>query len=131
MQGMAKRRPNRYCCRLSSGAPDQQTSGEMLMAVGTRFRAAALALALALIDLASAAQAQPADYPNRPVRLVASGRLRALAVTGLRRNPSVPDVPTFAEAGYPNFEVNSSFRNFCWPLRSTAKCDPNYGISPA
>ncbi len=44
--------------------------------------------------------------------LVTSGQLRALAVTGTARNPSVPDVPTFTEAGYPNFEVNSWFGLF-------------------
>jgi tripartite-type tricarboxylate transporter receptor subunit TctC len=44
--------------------------------------------------------------------LVASGQLRALAVTGSKRNPSVPDVPTFAEAGYPGFEVSSWFALF-------------------
>ncbi len=44
--------------------------------------------------------------------LVASGQLRALAVTGNKRNPSVPDVPTFTEAGYPSFEVNSWFALF-------------------
>jgi tripartite-type tricarboxylate transporter receptor subunit TctC len=44
--------------------------------------------------------------------LVSSGRLRALAVTGSKRNSSVPDVPTFTEAGYPNFEVNSWFALF-------------------
>jgi len=31
--------------------------------------------------------------------LVASGRLRAIAVTSARRNPSMPDVPTIAESG--------------------------------
>jgi tripartite-type tricarboxylate transporter receptor subunit TctC len=40
---------------------------------------------------------------------VTSGQLRALAVTGTRRNASVPDVPTFAEAGYPGFDVSSWF----------------------
>jgi len=43
---------------------------------------------------------------------VTSGQLRALAVTGTERNPSVPDVPTFTEAGYPDFEVNSWFALF-------------------
>jgi tripartite-type tricarboxylate transporter receptor subunit TctC len=44
--------------------------------------------------------------------LVASGQLRALALTGTRRNPSLPDVPTFTESGYPSFEVNSWFALF-------------------
>jgi tripartite-type tricarboxylate transporter receptor subunit TctC len=43
---------------------------------------------------------------------LASGQLRGLAVTGSKRNPSAPDVPTFAEAGYPSFEVNSWFGVF-------------------
>jgi len=44
--------------------------------------------------------------------LVTSGQLRALAVTGTKRNSSVPNVPTFTEAGYANFEVNSWFALF-------------------
>src|SRR5579862_849100 len=44
--------------------------------------------------------------------LVTSGQLRALAVTGAKRNASVPDVPTFTEAGYPGFEVSSWFALF-------------------
>ena len=35
---------------------------------------------------------------------VASGRMRALAVTGPRRFPQMPDVPTFAELGLAGFE---------------------------
>lgn len=36
---------------------------------------------------------------------VKSGKLRALGVTGLRRTPTLPDVPTIAEAGVPGYEA--------------------------
>ncbi len=36
---------------------------------------------------------------------VKSGRLRGLAVTSLKRSPSLPDVPSIAESGYPGFEA--------------------------
>jgi len=35
---------------------------------------------------------------------VKSGKLKAIAVTGARRSPQLPDVPTFAEAGLPAVE---------------------------
>jgi tripartite-type tricarboxylate transporter receptor subunit TctC len=34
-----------------------------------------------------------------------SGKVRALAVASKKRLPQLPDVPTFEEAGYPDFEV--------------------------
>jgi tripartite-type tricarboxylate transporter receptor subunit TctC len=36
---------------------------------------------------------------------IQSGRLRALAVGGPTRHPQMPDVPTLAEAGFPDFEA--------------------------
>jgi len=36
---------------------------------------------------------------------IQSGRLRAVASTGSRRSPALPDVPTVAESGLPGFEV--------------------------
>lgn len=38
---------------------------------------------------------------------VKAGRLRALAVTSVRRTSAAPDVPTVAESGLPGFEVSS------------------------
>ena len=43
----------------------------------------------------------PAAQPH-----VASGALRALAITSLKRSPAMPDVPTFDESGYKGFEVD-------------------------
>ncbi len=36
---------------------------------------------------------------------IKAGRLRALAVTTARRSPSIPELPTVAEAGVPGFEA--------------------------
>ena len=35
---------------------------------------------------------------------IKGGKVRAIAVTGAKRSPQLPDVPTFAEAGMPGFE---------------------------
>ncbi len=36
---------------------------------------------------------------------VASGKLRALAITTLKRSPAFPDLPTVAESGFPGFQA--------------------------
>jgi len=38
--------------------------------------------------------------------MVKAGRLRAIAVSSARRDPSFPDVPTLAESGYPGFDAS-------------------------
>lgn len=44
--------------------------------------------------------------------LVKAGKLRMLAVTTRTRSPTVPDIPTMAEAGLPDFEVTPWFGVF-------------------
>jgi tripartite-type tricarboxylate transporter receptor subunit TctC len=41
--------------------------------------------------------------------LTRQGKLRGLAVTSLRRAPTVPELPTIAESGYPGFEATIWF----------------------
>jgi len=41
-----------------------------------------------------------------------AGRLRILAVTGTKRTPTMPDVPTVAEAGVPGYEFGIWFAMF-------------------
>jgi len=37
---------------------------------------------------------------------VKAGRLRALGVTSVKRSSTMPEIPTFAEQGFPGFDVN-------------------------
>jgi tripartite-type tricarboxylate transporter receptor subunit TctC len=50
-------------------------------------------------------------FDNIPVSLqqVRAGKLRALAVTGPRRSPVLPNLPTVAEAALPGYSVTSWF----------------------
>jgi len=50
-------------------------------------------------------------YPTAVPHLK-SGKLRILAVTGAKREPTVPDVPTVAEAGVPGYEFGIWFAMF-------------------
>lgn len=50
-------------------------------------------------------------FDNLPASLasIKGGRLNALAVASKKRSPAIPDVPTFAEAGYPDMLITPWF----------------------
>jgi tripartite-type tricarboxylate transporter receptor subunit TctC len=50
--------------------------------------------------------------PPSVIGHIASGKIKALAYTGKQRHPSLPNVPTSAEAGLPGYEVESWFAVF-------------------
>jgi tripartite-type tricarboxylate transporter receptor subunit TctC len=55
---------------------------------------------------------------------VQAGKLRALAITGSKRSPALPDVPTIAETGLPGYEVyewNAIFAPAGTPATAIAK----------
>lgn len=56
----------------------------------------------------------PYMFANLPVALphIASGKLRPLAITSLKRDPKAPGIPTLAESGFKDFEVSTWYGVF-------------------
>ena len=61
----------------------------------------------AMIDLLGGRITSYYSTPSTAAPHVESGKLRALAATGLTRSPMLPNVPTVAESGYPGFEATN------------------------
>ncbi|MBP6903372.1 MAG: tripartite tricarboxylate transporter substrate binding protein [Burkholderiaceae bacterium] len=61
----------------------------------------------ALQDVMGGRIAMSVDIITSSVQLVKSGKLHALATTGARRSPLLPEVPTVAEAGLPGYEFTA------------------------
>ena len=61
----------------------------------------------AVTDLLAGQVAAVFATPASAGQYVKAGRLRALAVTGTARSPSMPEVPTIAESGYPGYEATN------------------------
>jgi len=56
----------------------------------------------------------PYMFANLPVALphIASGKVRPLAITSLKRDPKAPEIPTLAESGFKDFEVSTWYGVF-------------------
>ena len=63
----------------------------------------------ALVDLLGGRISMMFDTISQQTQNIAKGKVRALAVTGPKRSPLLPDVPTAQEAGLKNFDVTIWF----------------------
>jgi tripartite-type tricarboxylate transporter receptor subunit TctC len=61
----------------------------------------------ALMDLIAGRIDIMFDNIPLPLAHIRAGKLRGLAVTAAQRSPSLPELPTLAEAGVPGFDVSS------------------------
>lgn len=68
-----------------------------------------VALPRAIADLLNGTNQFQFITPLPVLELIASGKLRAIAVTGPARLPVLPDVPTVGEAGFPDLIIQDWF----------------------
>ena len=61
----------------------------------------------ALVDVMSGQIAMIIDTAASVTPHIRNGKLRGIAITGKRRWPDLPEVPTFAEGGLPDFDASS------------------------
>lgn len=66
-------------------------------------------VAPALIDLVAGHVDVMISAPSAPTPFIMEGKLKAIAYSGDTRLENLPDIPTFAEAGLPNFEARGWF----------------------
>ena len=105
----AKKNPGKLSNASSSNGSPGHVSGELFKYMtGTEivhvpYKGGAPAIA----DLIAGNVELMFESTNSIAPHVRAGRVRALAVTGLKRSISLPEVPTLVEAGVPGYEVNA------------------------
>jgi tripartite-type tricarboxylate transporter receptor subunit TctC len=102
---LAKARPGELTFATGGNGSSPHVAGELLKSMtGAEFRYIPYKGTAAGPDLL-AGRVLMTISPTAPViSAVRDGKLRALAVTSLRRSPTFPDVPTIDESGVPGYE---------------------------
>lgn len=103
---LAKKDPGKLSYASSGNGSSQHLAGEFLRG-STQIDALHVAYkggAPALVDLLGGRITFMFNNPLEVLPHIKSGKLRAIATTGAKRSPTLPDIPTVSEA-YPGFEV--------------------------
>ncbi|WP_336693235.1 tripartite tricarboxylate transporter substrate binding protein [Delftia acidovorans] len=115
----AKAHPGQVNFGSAGNASSQHLSGELFrMKTGAQMQHVPYkGSSPALTDLMGGQIQLMFDSMPSAMPFIASGRLRALAVTSASRSPSLPDVPTMEEAGMPGFRTSTWYG--LWAPRNT------------
>lgn len=108
---LAKARPNELNFAAVGTGSSTHLAGEYFKSVaGVKMQHVPYkGTAPALTDLIGGQIQLNFDTPVTSIPHIKSGRLRALAITGSKRLATLPDVPTFAEAGLPAYDFQLWF----------------------
>lgn len=104
----SRARPNEILFSSSGNGSGQHLTVEMLnrMADLKLVHIPYKGTAPSILDLVAGRVSVSAASAISTMPHVRGGRLRALAITGAKRSPSVPDLPTVAEGGVPGFALD-------------------------
>jgi len=107
---LARAQPGKLSYGGPGGGASQQLSIELLKSMtGTQITQIYYkAIQQAITDTIAGQIQVVCDNAASMLPHVQGGRLRAIGVTGLKRIPAAPDIPTIAESGFPGYEMAPS-----------------------
>jgi tripartite-type tricarboxylate transporter receptor subunit TctC len=106
---LAKARPGQYAYASGGNGTPPHVNAEVFKAVAgvDLLHVAYKGGGPALVDLIAGRVHVMLDTAASAMPHVRSGKLRALALSAPRRSPEYPELPTFAEAGMPQYDTNA------------------------